>query len=159
MTHYYWHKHINDDLKKSLHAAVDEGDIDKLYDLLSTTNPVHLGVSEYGWKFIWNPHDFKYYQPNVHAFLNWVKSADFISDDNCIKMTPEEFLNRIANDIYGKDLYDMQKYAAANGLSHNEYRQETIKRYGLLFNVSVNLWGEFYLGEFLFNIEDSESHE
>lgn len=153
MSSYYWHKGFTDKLKSALHNAVDDGNADEIQKLLKSIQPIFIGSSNYGWKFTWAPHDFQYFLPNVNSFLSWLKSADFISDDNGIKMSPDEFLTKISNDIYNESLLDYKTYAEQNpNCMFYTPDNSVAKNFSLQHNVSVNNWNEFYLGEFLFNI-------
>lgn len=160
MKHYFWHKGYTDKIKEELHQAIDESNTNLIYDILSKLHPIYIGKSEYGWKFTFSPHDFQYFQPRPNSFIGWLKSADFITDDNNVKMSVDEFIDKIKPEIYDSTLYDMSKFAAEHVKDTGEdiYKpmfNDLARNYSLQFNVAVNPYNEFYIGEFLFDINVS----
>lgn len=153
---FFRHKFWSDDIKKQLYLAVDKNDAREIYNILSNNGPIYIGQCRDNWKFTWAPHDFQYFRPNVNSFINWLKSADYITDVYDKKYTVNEFLDLVNPMVYDQNLWDTQKF-----MEHNPEEQDYFysnaalrKRYSLEYNISVNKWNDFYLGEYLFNINE-----
>ena len=69
---------------------------------------VHLGKRSYGWQFLWDYHDGRYFKANLESIKKFLKDK-IIFDENKEVFSLDQFLNEeIADYLYNTDgkLYD-----------------------------------------------------
>ena len=69
---------------------------------------VHLGKRSYGWQFLWDFHDGRYFKANLESIKKFLKDK-IIFDENKEVFSLDQFLNEeIADYLYNTDgkLYD-----------------------------------------------------
>ena len=69
---------------------------------------VHLGKRSYGWQFLWDFHDGRYFKANLESIKKFLKDK-IIFDENNEVFSLDQFLNEeIADYLYNTDgkLYD-----------------------------------------------------
>ena len=69
---------------------------------------IHLGKRSYGWQFLWDYHDGRYFKANLESIKKFLKDK-IIFDENNEVFSLDQFLNKeIADYLYNTDgkLYD-----------------------------------------------------
>lgn len=108
--------------------------------LLDEAKDIHIGKSSYGWKFLWDINNFKYFGKSKKEMFDWLKDKDIIDEEDGY-YTFEQFLNRIR--ITDGD--DIESYHKNDLNSHQDFYNIPIEfpTEGL----AVNRYGEFYLDD------------
>jgi hypothetical protein len=97
-------------------------------EFLEGTN-IHLGKRSYGWKFLWNWNDSKYYKTKEELF-GFIRSGRVV-DEYGRQMDQEEFI-QMALEWGQEDGWDIETYYKENpshriGFIHNEKHEEYIE--------------------------------
>lgn len=92
-------KYLND-----MKNEVTAGDANKFGELLDDLMydfgkvkdeyTVHLGKRSYGWAFLWDLNDMKYYEPSLYSIMKFIKESNaVIKDEYGEAFTLEQFIN------------------------------------------------------------------
>lgn len=85
---------------------------------------IHIGKRSYGWRFLWDHNNFKYFDPTVESIHEFLQSG-WIVDEYGQMFTLDQFLE------------DEIKYALKNGITLREYYiQENGKDYLVSYEVT-----------------------
>lgn len=87
-----------------MYAALDTGDVNGFSDLLDEFSydfnnskddyVVHLGKRSYGWAFLWDLNNMKYYEPSLYSIMKFIKeSGAVIKNEYGDEFTLEQFID------------------------------------------------------------------
>jgi hypothetical protein len=116
-------KKINEQTKKlkeyfNDNNYIDRYDIEDYYEMLNELRPVrvHLGKRSWGWQFLWNHNNEKYYKKTLQSIKEFLDEDNgFIVNEYGERFTTEQFLN----DEIGEAMYnDPDRFI--NGYQHDE---------------------------------------
>lgn len=131
-TNFYLRRKIPDNKIYELCNLMWAGEYEKVRDFFNDeeNTDIHLGKRSYGWKFLWDHNNFKYFEPTLESFTEFLKSGDVIVNEYGEKFTLAQFLE------------DEIKYNLENGITlRDHYLQEK---------------GEDYLRSFM--MEETKNH-
>ena len=77
-TNFYLRRKLSKQEKDIAKELIDNDKYDEVRDILP--NDVHIGKRSYGWRFLWNANDFKYFEPNIDSLMNFLKSGDIYNE-------------------------------------------------------------------------------
>ena len=70
-------------------------DLSKKIKRLIENKKIHLGKRSYGWAFLWNHNNLKYYKPTLASIKKFIDDNNAkIIDENDIEFTWDEFINK-----------------------------------------------------------------
>ncbi len=151
-TNFYIKRRLSQKKKNELIRYIQTDQYDEVVEELPKS--IHLGKRSYGWKFLWDANDFKYFKPTKDSFERFLKSG-LIFDEYGRQFSYEKFIE----DEVGKSLdqgYDAESYYKDHpDESNNEYwayRKYTIDHFRNHFGLEVNNLGEFYIGTYRFTV-------
>lgn len=157
-TNFYLRKKISEDRKRALidHIENDRYDeaADELYGI-QKDHEIHIGKRSCGWKFLWDSHDFRYFDPNMDSVREWLRTGT-ICDEYGTTYTYDQFWN---DELSGciestdRDLWDGMEYEKIHPGSYcmgGTARREFSERHG----IDVNSSDEFYLDKYRFTIHE-----
>ena len=75
-TNFYVKIKLTEDQKKSINEYLSKDDYKSARDILDNTNDIHIGKHSYGWKFLWNVNNFKYFGKSKKEIFDWLKDKD-----------------------------------------------------------------------------------
>jgi hypothetical protein len=71
---------------------------------ISENRIIHLGKRSYGWQFLWDYHNGKFYEANLNSIKEFLKNGDgYIVDEYDDKFTIEQFFEDEIKDFLYKD--------------------------------------------------------
>lgn len=158
-TNFYLKKKLNKDAKELLKKYIDEDNLDAIDEVLKDYKEIHIGKRSCGWKFLWDAHYFKYFEPNKKSLFEWLKSGD-IYDEYGRKFTFDQFINDEIKNFLDKGC-DMQQYAEEDpsyvyfddSENIDIFKRETkAKKYP-----TINKYGEFYINNLRFTVYEDFS--
>lgn len=108
---YYVVKKVTEEQKEKVISLIKENNFeiakDELNELIKETK-IHIGKSSYGWKFVFNHNNKKYYELNRKSIIDFINQDDIRIEDE-----------------YGKEIYlaDFWKMVREkeNGLDNEQY--------------------------------------
>lgn len=110
-TNYYAIKKIPNSIKLKICASLDNDLYDEAQDLFNSNyKKVHIGKSSYGWKFIFNYNNFRYYDLTKDSINSFLCQKDIILKDeynNIIDI--DYFWNMVKSKENGLDNYSYYK--------------------------------------------------
>ena len=150
-TNYYLKKKKKKrNIKEEISKIIDNEDISSLKEyveeLYQKTN-IHIGKKSYGWKFLFNANDCKYYNLTKESIINFIKENDsIIMDEYGREISIDDFFLMVKN---GENGYDLESYY----LEHKE--EHPLIYFGENLNndfhgFQTNKYGEFYNDGLLF---------
>lgn len=150
-TNFYLRRRISAEQKKQMKTLIDLDEYDQLEELIP--HDIHIGKRSCGWKFLWNANGFEYFKPDIDSIHEFLKSGD-IYDEYGQKYTYEEFMN----DEIGKCIkngYDIAGYYIEHPDLYASIRTDSpvFEKLG----ITVNQYGEFYIGDYRFTVCDEFS--
>ena len=94
-------KKINEQTKKlkeyfNDNDYIDKYDIEDYHKMLNELQPVkvHLGKRSWGWQFLWNHNNEKYYEKTLESIKKFLEEDNgFIIDEYGERFTTDQFLN------------------------------------------------------------------
>ena len=157
-TNFYLKKKLSQEQKKELKDFIDNDNYEDAKNLLRYTDEIHIGKRSAGWRFLWNVHNFEFFNPNEEDIYKWLKSNDsLIKDEYGRVYSFEEFMK----DIPFKG-YDLKSYYE----DHPSYGDKFIyvssirdfKQKCYVSDVpNINDFGEFYIGKLRCTVFDEFS--
>lgn len=115
-------KKINEQTKKlkeyfNDNDYIDKYDIEDYHKMLNELQPVkvHLGKRSWGWQFLWNHNNEKYYEKTLESIKKFLEEDNgFIIDEYGERFTTDQFLNlEIGEAMYN----DPERFI--NGIQHD----------------------------------------
>ena len=74
---------------------------------------IHLGLQSYGWQFLWNHNNGKYYNLNLPSIISFLQNV-YIYDEYGYYYTIENFLNNIQHCLFKGQLWNNKEYFQEN---------------------------------------------
>lgn len=106
-TNFYYKIPVKKKDKEILQNYLDSEKFDELIDYSTTVmekSNIHLGKRSYGWQFLWDLHDERYYQPTLDSITRFlINGGGNIYDEYGRKYNVDEFFDAI-NDCLYKDV-------------------------------------------------------
>lgn len=154
-TNFYLQKRITQADKDQLIDLINNDKWNESRELLNElTEYIHIGKRAAGWKFKWNAHKFKYFEPSKESLCEWLKSG-IILDEYGNEYSFEEFWKENESFINDHTGYDLNKwYLEGHDRWFNIDYSQFMKPYEQ-YNLNINKYGEFYIDDLRFTI-DSE---
>ena len=150
-TNFYIRQKIKDEDKKAIRDLLDKDDMEGVKNYAEEhPNEIHIGKRSYGWKFLWDAHEFRYFKPTKESLHEFLRAHD-IYDEYGRKYTFEQFINDIPI-IMGDDLksyYEADK-SKIEALAH----PNDITRFETSTGIVPNRYGEFYIDNYRFTIHE-----
>lgn len=146
-TNYYLKKNLNSEDKLRLIKDIinDEENAEDIQELLKSKY-VHIGKQSWGWKFLFDANNFKYFSPDLQSIEEFLSSG-IIEDEYGKEYTKEEFLNKIAKEGFTLESY----FEELQSLGVN-VRDKCIE-FELEYGIRPNDFGEFDIGNLHFTIQ------
>lgn len=155
-TNFYLKRRLSQEQKKELKDFIDDDNYKDAKNLLLYTDKIHIGKRSAGWKFLWNVHNFEFFDPDEESIYEWLKSKDsFIVDEYEKVYSFEEFINDIPFEGYDLQSYcrDYPGYRDIYTSSILDFRQRCCAS-----DVpNINDFGEFYIGKLRCTVFDEFS--
>lgn len=152
-TNFFLRKKLSQEQRNEINKALDVGDFAKARELLP--KDIHIGKRSGGWKFLWDAHYFKYFEPSKDALMKWLQSGQIL-DENGDEFTFDEFINEEIQGFIDKG-YDIESYKD----DHPDERDFFCYDSRILtfnskcdYNININQYGEFYIGDFRFTVSE-----
>lgn len=149
-TNFYLRKKLSEYEKEIGMQYLNDDDYDSLRDLIP--EDIHIGKRSGGWKFLFNANNFEYFDTTKKSLIDWLKSGQIIDEYNQ-KYTFEEFWNN-ERPIKG---WDLKEYYEQSKEDVYYVESKTIQKFKELFDIDVNLHGEFYIDNLRFTTFDEFS--
>lgn len=159
-TNFYLKRKLSKEQAEQAKSLIDGFEYEEVTKILETVKPIHIGKRSGGWRFIWNAHFFKYFEPNTESIDNFLKSGIIVDEcDN--EFTYEKFMNEEVGESLTEG-YDLEKYYTEN---HSKYIPIRDYNYDVDYNKisqkinkdEINRYGEFVIGNRLFTINEDFS--
>lgn len=149
-TNFYYKIPLKKRDKEVLHGMIDNlpecgfNEInEKLAELEQETN-IHLGKRSYGWQFLWDYHNGKFYKASLKSIKEFIRyNNGWIEDEYGQTFTMEEFFNdeigdRLYLDENHCDAYQYHKNHPEEPLHYNIHEHEFQSEDGLRFSYDEN---------------------
>lgn len=158
-TNFYLYRKLNKRQKTELYqAAILCDDYERATEILTeNTSPIHIGKRSYGWKFLWDANNFKYFEPNRKSLMKFLKSGT-IKDEYGEEFTLDEFMKKeIGNFLTkGYDAISYEKACPKERHYHPSYSVYELSPFTSR-NIEINPCGEFYIGKLRFTVSQGFS--
>ena len=116
-----------------------------LLDEIEKNNIIHLGKRSFGWQFLWDFNDGKFYAPSLESIKAFLDTGEgWIEDEYGEKFTTNEFLeDEIGGWLYKDENHcDLQSYQEKHPKEQRYYadpkKHEFISSDGLRFSKDTN---------------------
>lgn len=146
-TNYYIKRKLSDNQKQIIIDKLMKDEYEDVHFMLPEN--IHIGKRSSGWKFLWDVHGFKYFNPTKESIFDFLKSGTII-DEFRQEVSFDDFINNIIVSKFG-DPWDSASYHKEHpddfymgqifGNSINEFKER-------FPNLNVNEYGEFYIDDF-----------
>lgn len=139
-TNFYVKTKLTSKQKDEIRHYLLEDRYDIIRALLDEAKDIHIGKSSFGWKFLWDVNNFKYFGKSKKEMFDWLKDKDII-DEYDRHYTFEQFLEGIRI----TEGYDMESYYKENPDPYHDFYNNPIEfpTEGL----NINRFCEFYLDD------------
>ena len=156
-TNFYLKKHITSEDKKNLIDLINNDKMDEATDMMNELQEcIHIGKRSSGWKFRWNCHDFKYFDPSKESLIEWLKTGGTIEDEYGNQYTFEEFWKENESFINDPNGYDNERWFTEGKQTwYGSDNTSTIEKYKQKYNINVNKYLEFYIDGLRFTLENN----
>ncbi len=155
-TNFYLKRKINESTKKVLKDCIDKDDIDTVRSILNDYKDIHIGKRSAGWKFLWDAHYFKYFEPNKDSILRWLMSG-IIYDEYGRTFDINDFLYKELDGFIDKG-YDIESFYNKETPNYSldsnikEFKRRVSDKYP-----AINKYGEFYIDNLRFTVNEDFS--
>jgi hypothetical protein len=129
------------ELKDMITSKIDFCDLRDKIDIVKKCHYVHLGKRSYGWQFLWDYHEGKFFKDNLQSIQEYLKNGGGEIQDECgEKITIDDFFNdEIKSCLYKDDTHDTLESYYAKDPTRNKWgvrpsREEFISKDGLRFS-------------------------
>lgn len=78
-TNYYGKKIVTETDKQAIALLVLKGDFNAAIYALQSFDPIHIGKSSAGWRFLFNTNDWGYYK-DWKSFCDWLDTVEITSE-------------------------------------------------------------------------------
>lgn len=152
-TNFDLRKRINKEEKEKLKQLIEDENWDELVENIPEI--IHIGKRSAGWKFCWDAHDFRYFNPTKESLIEWLKSGD-IYDEYGEKYTFDQFWNE---EIWFDGLDCAEYYEKYDEKNPDPYKYwvrspEKISEYWMKYGIVVNKYNEFYIDNLRFTVDE-----
>lgn len=151
-TNFELRERINKEKKEKLKSLIDEEKWEDLIDNIPEN--IHIGKRSTGWKFLWDAHDFRYFNLTKESLIEWLKSGD-IYDEYGEKYTFDQFWNE---EIWfdGLDWAEYYEKYEKNPYSYEYWvgSPEKVSEYWMKYGIVVNNYNEFYIDNLRFTADE-----
>ena len=147
-TNFYIRKKLNDTEKEMIKKLIDEDKYDEAKELFP--KKIHIGKRSCGWKFLWDVHNFNYFDPTPQSLIDFTRDWGQIEDEYGEEFTFDQFWNDEIKNFLDSG-WDIHQYYKEHP---DEYRHSCMsavlnfKENTKTKNLDINMYGEFYLGKF-----------
>ena len=111
-TNYYIIRKATREDKKKFHEMIDNEQYEELQNelyLFEKQNKIHVGKSSYGWKFLFDANNFKYYDKNEKSVWKWLKdNENDLYNEYGKKISFDEFKKMVESKQNDMDYMDYQ---------------------------------------------------
>lgn len=157
-TNFYLRKKLSAKEKELAKQYIEDNKYDELNQLIP--EDIHIGKRSAGWKFLWDAHYFKHYEPSKPALMEWLKSGQII-DEYGQEFTFDQFINEELNGFLDKG-YDIESYYEKNPKEKYYWFDfasrinDFIRKYPDS-GIEINKYGEFYIADLRFTVSEDFS--
>lgn len=117
--------------------------------------PIHIGKRSYGWRFLWDAHEFRYFEPNEDSIYEFLNSG-IIKDEYGREFTYKEFMDGEVGDSLTEG-FDLEKYYAEYDTERWYHAPKNeIEKFKQL-GVEPDMYGEFRINDLLFTTSENFS--
>lgn len=157
-TNFYLKRKLTKEQKEEIKNLIDlDGDYDEIVNKLYDCHPIHIGKRSCGWTFLWDAHKFEYFKPTRESLEEFLRSGQIIDEYNR-EFTYDQFWNEEIKDWLDNNLLDLDKYYNSPKYDgHWKYRPGEYELRPFKDKVDVNKWGEFYIDNLRFTINEDFS--
>lgn len=150
-TNFYIRKKIEEADKKAIQELLDKDDMEGVKNYAEEhPNEIHIGKRSYGWKFLWDAHEFRYFEPTKESLHEFLRAHD-IYDEYGRKYTFEQFINDIPID----EGCDLEGYYQKSPREYQYQASERdLSRFETSTGITPNIYGEFYIDNYRFTIHE-----
>lgn len=142
-TNFYVKIKLTEDQKKSINEYLSKDDYKSARDILDEAKDIHIGKSSFGWKFLWDVNNFKYFGKSKKEMFDWLKDKDII-DEYDKHYTFDQFIKRIRI----TEGCDLESYYKDNPDSYPDFSYfYTIPIEFPSKGLNINQFCEFYLDD------------
>lgn len=152
-TNFYLRKRLSIEEKETAKSYINEDRYDELRELLP--EKIHIGKRSGGWKFLWDAHYFKYFEPTKESLIGWLKSGDIFNEYGEY-FTFDQFRNEELKGFLDKG-YDIESYEQSNHAAPNFCKYSSrIRNFerNCKYKIPINLYGEFYIDNLRFTVSE-----
>lgn len=111
-TNYYIIRKANRETKEKFHEMIEKEQFEELQNELyvfDKKSKIHIGKSSYGWKFLFDANDFKYYDKNEESVWKWLKdNENDLYNEYGEKVSFDDFKEMVEVKQNGMDYMDYQ---------------------------------------------------
>lgn len=139
------------ELKEKINTLIDNDNLQEAKEVLDNAieeTELHIGKRSYGWKFLFNAHNCKYWDLTKQGIIDYIKKNNGkIVDEYGEEFTLDQFWNE---EIDTENGYDAESYEREHPSRYCRYETATepLKKY------NPNQYGEFYNDGLRFTISD-----
>ena len=141
-TNFYVKVKLTSKQKDEIRHYLLEDRYDIIRALLDEAKDIHIGKSSFGWKFLWDANNFKYFGKSKKEMFDWLKDKDII-DEYDKHYTFDQFIKRIRI----TEGYDLESYYKDNPDSYLDFSYYTIPIEFPSKGLNINQFCEFYLDD------------
>lgn len=145
-TNFYLKRKLTKKQKEDIIDIINsDGDYDVVVSKLYDIRPIHIGKRSYGWKFLWNANDFKFFKPTKESLIEFLKSGQIINEYD------DEFtFDQFWNEEYTNEGFDLTTYYAKYPEYQYHVSPEERNRFVCKHKITPNIHGEFYIDDLRF---------
>ena len=140
-TNFYLKRKLKQYQKEEIKEAIDSDNYDKAEEMLQKTKEIHIGKRSGGWKFLWDAHEFKYFEPNKDSLNEFLKSGQIVDEYNK-EFTFDQFWNEELKGWLDKG-YDLESFYKSNPKEYKHYVDLKSLKPFEKYNLNINQYGEF----------------
>lgn len=142
-TNFYVKVKLTSKQKDEIRHYLLEDRYDIIRALLDEAKDIHIGKSSFGWKFLWDVNNFKYFGKSKKEMFDWLKDKDII-DEYDKHYTFDQFIKRIRI----TEGYDLESHYKDNPDSYLDFSYfYTIPIEFPSKGLNINQFCEFYLDD------------
>ena len=108
-TNYYIKRKLSDNQKQIIIDKLMKDEYEDVHFMLPEN--IHIGKRSSGWKFLWDVHGFKYFNPTKESIFDFLKSGTII-DEYRQEVSFDDFINNGLEDA----IIAMYQYPSNFGL-------------------------------------------
>ncbi len=147
-TNFYYkipiHKRKVEELKNLITEEPDFTELLNEIEEITKNNSIHLGKRSYGWQFLWDYHNGRFYKDNLNSIKEFIAtSGGYIENEYGDKFTLDQFFNDEIKACLYKDEnhYDAKAYQETHPEESQYYNSNDIEHIstdGLRFSTFEN---------------------